>query len=105
MSPETDENLDSEGRLPGADVGSGGTAGSSLQHREEDDPQGRGASDGRGANEEDRQTDDEKEEEAQPNKRILAPDMPTKAEVIEHKANDHIPYRSWCKHCVEGFGR
>ena len=59
MSPETDENLDSEGRLPGADVGSGGTAGSSLQHREEDDPQGRGA------NEEERQIDDEEEEEAQ----------------------------------------
>ena len=44
-------------------------------------------------------------EEAQPNKRITAPDTPTKEEVEAHRANGHIPYRSWCPHCVEGFGR
>eukprot|EP00972_Heterocapsa_arctica_P090949 13417606-Heterocapsa_arctica.AAC.1 len=30
--------------------------------------------------------------------------MPTKREREEHEAL-HLPYRSWCKHCVRGRGR
>ena len=29
----------------------------------------------------------------------------TKAEMAEHRANGHLPYRCWCPDCVEGFGR
>ena len=28
---------------------------------------------------------------------------PTKAEIYEHEVT-HLPYRSWCKHCVHGKG-
>ena len=43
-------------------------------------------------------------EEALPTKVIARPTMPTQAEVERHRI-DHIPYRSWCPECVEGFGR
>ena len=33
-----------------------------------------------------------------------APKEPTEAEKSKHEAT-HIPYRSWCKHCVRGRGR
>ena len=32
------------------------------------------------------------------------PDQPTQKEIDEHRRASHIPYRSWCKHCVEGHG-
>ena len=44
------------------------------------------------------------EEEVQPAKTMPTPDMPTEAEVEEHRV-DHLPYRSWCRECLEGFGR
>ena len=28
--------------------------------------------------------------------------MPSKLDVDEHYASNHVPYRSWCKHCVMG---
>ena len=31
------------------------------------------------------------------------PYTPTKAEVYEHEVT-HLPYRTWCKHCVRGRG-
>ena len=31
------------------------------------------------------------------------PYTPTKAEVYEHEVT-HLPYRTWCKHCVKGRG-
>ncbi len=33
-----------------------------------------------------------------------SPKMPTKAEIEEH-ARTHLPYRSWCRHCVRGRGK
>ena len=44
-------------------------------------------------------------EEAQPQKSVKIPDMPTKADMAEHRACGHIPYRDWCPDCVEAFGR
>ncbi len=35
---------------------------------------------------------------------MKGPEMPTKAEVEKHNMS-HIPYRSWCPHCVRGQGR
>ena len=31
------------------------------------------------------------------------PGQPTREEVARHCAT-HLPYRSWCKHCVKGRG-
>ena len=45
------------------------------------------------------------QEEVQPQKHLKAPDMPSKADIAEHRANGHLPYRSWCPDCVEAFGR
>ena len=33
------------------------------------------------------------------------PKLPTKEEVKEHYESAHMPYRSWCHHCVRGRGR
>ena len=44
------------------------------------------------------------EEEVQPNKTLRTPQLPTQSELEEHRI-DHLPYRSWCPECVEGFGR
>ena len=44
------------------------------------------------------------EEDTQPMKTMPTPEMPTEAEVEEHRI-DHLPYRNWCRECVEGFGR
>ena len=30
-----------------------------------------------------------------------SPDDPTRAQVEEHRARAHLPYRSWCGHCVD----
>ena len=32
------------------------------------------------------------------------PKEPTELERIKHEAT-HIPYRSWCQHCIRGRGR
>ena len=45
----------------------------------------------------------EAEEESQPVNSLPSPDMPTQSEREEHDVTHH-PYRSWCKHCVEGRG-
>ena len=37
-------------------------------------------------------------------KGVGAPKAPTKKEREEHERT-HVPYRSWCKHCVRGRGR
>ena len=44
------------------------------------------------------------EEETEPRQSPPSPQMPTQSEIHEHNI-DHIPYRHWCKHCVEGYGR
>ena len=35
---------------------------------------------------------------------LPAPDLPTQAEVEEHRVT-HLPYRSWCDDCVEAMAR
>ena len=45
------------------------------------------------------------EEEIQTQSTLPSPVMPTSAMRAEHKACGHLPYRSWCDHCVEAFGR
>ena len=46
----------------------------------------------------------EAEEEHEIVKTQPAPYLPTQSEIDDHEI-DHIPYRSWCKACVEGRGR
>jgi hypothetical protein len=41
------------------------------------------------------------DEEARRPKPVRNPGNPTKAEIEEHEVT-HIPYRSWCSHCVRG---
>ena len=31
-----------------------------------------------------------------------SPSMPSKKEVIQHRTNAHLPFRSWCSKCVAG---
>ena len=38
----------------------------------------------------------DEEDEAQTHRCIPVPGMPTKAEMAEHPASGHIPYRRWC---------
>ena len=38
-------------------------------------------------------------------KRMHNPRLPSEREVQEHFASGHLPYRSWCHHCVRGRGR
>ena len=42
-------------------------------------------------------------EECQPPKRLGDPVLPSQQEVSDHKCT-HLPYRSWCKWCVQGRG-
>ena len=44
------------------------------------------------------------EEEGQEPRNRHAPGAPTQGEREQH-ACTHIPYREWCKHCVQGRGR
>ena len=46
----------------------------------------------------------DEEEETQPVRALSSPNMPTVSEVREHEI-DHIPFRNWCKACIEGFGQ
>ena len=50
-------------------------------------------------------SEDEEEEKIAARVRVrMAPHEPSMRERIEHEAT-HIPYRSWCVHCVRGRGR
>lgn len=44
------------------------------------------------------------EEDTEPIKVAPSPEMPSQEEIEEHQL-DHIPYRSWCRYCLEGHGR
>ena len=37
-------------------------------------------------------------------KRVMNPLLPSKVEVEEH-ALSHLPFRSWCPHCIRGRGK
>ena len=41
--------------------------------------------------------------EVQPQRMVRAPGDPTEAEREEHEIT-HVPYRSWCEHCVKSRG-
>ena len=43
-------------------------------------------------------------QEGQTQKSVSTPCMPSKADMAEHRANGHLPYRSWCISCVSGRG-
>ena len=43
----------------------------------------------------------DQEEEVEPMKIAPSPEMPSAAEVEEHRVS-HIPFRSWCRECIEG---
>ena len=42
--------------------------------------------------------------EARKVKKMADPKLPSAEEVREHQLT-HLPYRSWCKHCVRGRGQ
>ena len=44
------------------------------------------------------------DEETQPRKPIPTPAVPSQSDIDEHRI-DHIPYRSWCRECVEEHAR
>eukprot|EP00971_Amphidinium_carterae_P038354 754138-Amphidinium_carterae.1 len=35
---------------------------------------------------------------------LKGPDQPTAAEVEQHEAQGHLPYRRWCPQCVSARG-
>ena len=43
-------------------------------------------------------------EEADPKRVLVTPTLPSQSDVDKHR-EDHLPYASWCDHCVEGRGR
>ena len=43
-------------------------------------------------------------EDVQPLQKLITPELPSREEIEAHRI-DHWPYRSWCRECVEGFGR
>ena len=45
--------------------------------------------------------DEELMQEGKPIKILRGPVKPTKLEIEEHQHN-HIPFRSWCPHCMRG---
>ena len=38
-------------------------------------------------------------------RKLHDPKLPSETEVREHHCSGHMPYRSWCHHCVRGRGR
>jgi hypothetical protein len=52
---------------------------------------------------------DENDEDHEPGRRNVKklhdPLLPKESEVKEHYLSGHMPYRSWCHHCVRGRGR
>ena len=45
----------------------------------------------------------EVEDEVRKPKPATRPYTPTRTEIYEHEVT-HLPYRSWCRHCVHGRG-
>ena len=46
----------------------------------------------------------EASEEVVKTKQLRRPDQPSQRDIDDHRRAGHIPYRSWCKCCVEGRG-
>ena len=53
---------------------------------------------------EEQEADEEEQMEAAEVRAKRGPTEPTEAEMLKHEAT-HVPYRSWCQHCVRGRGR
>ena len=51
----------------------------------------------------DEDIEDGAEEEAEVQRPLRDPGMPTRREVLEHNLT-HMPPRPWCAHCVKGMG-
>ena len=49
-------------------------------------------------------SDEEQESGKRATVKMNDPSMPSKAEREEHEKT-HLPYRSWCRHCVLGRGK
>ena len=67
-----------------------------------DDGQESGGIDGNEGEDEDTSMEDEEEHEAAKPRIIKDPGEPSAAEREEHDVMGHVPYRSWCAHCVRG---
>ena len=52
--------------------------------------------------------DEDLERERRPRRRrgrmLPDPGEPTASQLEDHRASGHIPYRAWCRECVEGRG-
>ena len=99
VSPQEFDDVDGDGRSRQVGAGESGTD-ERTQPTPQDD-----TSQPSGTNEGEMTAPQEEEEEVQHQRTLNAPDAPTKEEVAEHRANGHLPYRSWCRECVEAFGR
>ena len=55
--------------------------------------------------EEEEQDDEQAEAGRRRVKKVHDPKLPSKEEVKEHYVSGHMPYRSWCHHCIRGRGR
>ena len=93
-------------------VGDGCASSSTWKGKEAEESKGEDSAEAGRENEEDDTMEcevcgpnfgEEGEEWRRPKLRKAA-DMPTKREVLEHNLT-HVPYRSWCPHCVRGRGR
>ena len=42
--------------------------------------------------------------EAEVTQTLPTPDTPSRSDILDHRVC-HYPYRTWCKHCVEGRGQ
>ncbi len=49
-------------------------------------------------------TEKEAEEECEPMRVAPDPGAPSAEDVEQHRAEGHVPYRSWCEWCVSGRG-
>ena len=49
-------------------------------------------------------TEQEAEEECEPMRIAPDPGLPSVGEMEKHRAEGHVPFRSWCEWCVAGRG-
>ena len=86
--------------MAGADAG-GSDTGAEEQiavERDEEVIEGSGSEE-RKAEDDDSESEDREGAQA----RVLPdPGEPTASQVEDHRANGHLPYRSWCRECYEG---
>ena len=45
------------------------------------------------------------EAEGRKTKRYQNPRMPSREEIEDHEVAGHLPFRSWCTHCIKGKGQ